>query len=51
MKDKMRKAYQRKFNKCIRALNKGIANDNLWRGRFIFLQRDEIGRASCRERV
>ena len=40
MRDKMRKAYQREFNKRIRALNKNIANDNLWRGRFIFLQRD-----------
>ena len=40
MKDKMRKAYQREFNKRIRTLNKNIANDNLWRGRFIFLQRD-----------
>ena len=40
MRDKMRKAYQREFNKRIRTLNKNIANDNLWRGRFIFLQRD-----------
>ena len=40
MRDKMRKAYQREFNKRIRALNKGIANDELWRGRFIFLQKD-----------
>ena len=40
MRDKMRKAYQREFNECIRTLNKNIANDNLWRGRFIFLQRD-----------
>ena len=36
----MRKAYQREFNKRIRALNKNIANDELWRGRFVFLQRD-----------
>lgn len=40
MKDKMRKAYQREFNKRIHALNKNIANDELWRGRFIFLQKD-----------
>ena len=40
MRDKMRKAYQREFNKRIRTLNKNIANDNLSRGRFVFLQRD-----------
>ena len=40
MRNKMRKAYQREFNKRIRTLNKNIANDNLWRGRFIFLQRN-----------
>ena len=40
MRDKMRKVYQREFNKRIRALNKNIANDELWRGRFVFLQRD-----------
>lgn len=38
MKYKMRKAYQRKLNKRIRALNKNIENDDLWRGRFVFLQ-------------
>lgn len=40
MKDKMRKQYQREFNKRIRALNKNITEDNLWRGRFVFLQKD-----------
>lgn len=40
MKDKMRKRYQREFNKRIRTLNRNIAEDNLWRGRFIFLQKD-----------
>lgn len=34
----MRKNYQRKFNKIMRAMNKNIANDELWRGRFIFRQ-------------
>ena len=38
MKYKMRKAYQRKLNMHIRALNKNIENDDLWRGRFVFLQ-------------
>lgn len=37
-RDKMRKAYQRQFNKKIRAMNKGIENDELWQGRFIFHQ-------------
>lgn len=36
----MRKNYQRKFNKIMRALNKNIANDNLWQGRFVFRQTD-----------
>ena len=55
MKYKMRKAYQRKLNKCIRALNKNIENDDLWRGRFVFLQmrtdwyefEDKWWRAAC----
>lgn len=38
--DKMRKAYQRKFNHKIHQLNKSIEVDKLWRGRFVFLQRD-----------
>lgn len=40
MKDKMRKKAQKKINKSVRALNKNIANDNLWRGRFIVHQTD-----------
>lgn len=36
----MRKNYQRKFNKVVRALNRNIANDDLWRGRFYFFQKD-----------
>jgi hypothetical protein len=38
--DKMRKAYQRKFNHKIHQLNKNIEMDNLWRGRFVFLQKN-----------
>lgn len=38
-KMKMRKAYQRSFNKQMRELNKNIERDYLWQGRFIFLQR------------
>ena len=34
----MRRKYQRKFNKLMRELNKSIANDNLWQGRFAFKQ-------------
>ena len=34
----MRRTYQRKFNKLVRALNRNIANDDLWLGRFIFFQ-------------
>ena len=40
MRSKLRKKYQRELNKKIRALNKNIENDNLWRGRFVFYQRD-----------
>lgn len=36
----MRKKYQRAFNKKIRAINKNVANDNLWRGRFEMRQKD-----------
>lgn len=38
MKEKLRKNYQRKLNKLIREINKNIAEDNLWRGRFEFFQ-------------
>lgn len=37
---KMRRDYQRKFNRKIRLLNKSIEEDNLWKGRFIFLQKN-----------
>lgn len=40
MARKMRKTYQRKLNKLIRTLNQNIAEDNLWRGRFYFFQKD-----------
>ena len=40
MRSKLRKKYQRELNKKIRALNKNIENDNLWRGRFVFYQKD-----------
>ena len=38
MRDKIWKKYQSKLNKKIKILNKDIAEDNLWRGRFIFRQ-------------
>ena len=38
MRDKMWKKYQSKLNKKIKILNRNIAEDNLWRGRFIFRQ-------------
>lgn len=34
MRDKLRKHEQNKCNKIIRALNKNLAQDSLWRGRF-----------------
>lgn len=40
MKDKMRKKAQRYINKCVHALNKNIAEDYLWRGRFVARQVD-----------
>lgn len=40
MKNKLRKKAQRTINKRVRALNKSIQKDNLWRGRFIFRQTD-----------
>jgi len=39
MKDKLRKKYQKSFNKKLRTLNKNIEKDPLWRGRFVFYQR------------
>ena len=38
MKNKQRKREQRKINKYVQNLNKGILKDNLWRGRFIVRQ-------------
>lgn len=35
---KMRKKAQHTINKNIRAINKSIENDNLWRGRFVMRQ-------------
>ena len=40
MAHKLRKRYQRALNRDIRKLNKNIANDELWRGRFYFFQKD-----------
>lgn len=37
---KLRKKYQRKFNKMVKALNENIKNDSLWLGRFEFRQKD-----------
>lgn len=37
---KLRKVYQRKFNKLVRDLNKNIEEDSLWKGRFVFRQTD-----------
>jgi len=37
---KIRKKAQKKINKCVRALNKSLLNDNLWRGRFYAHQVD-----------
>lgn len=36
---KLRKKYQRRLNKIIRAINQNIANDDLWRGRFVIHQK------------
>ena len=33
-----RKVHQRKLNRGVRALNKNIANDSLWKGRFVVQQ-------------
>lgn len=40
MKNRKRKNAQRYINKCVHALNKNIANDYLWRGRFVARQID-----------
>jgi hypothetical protein len=40
MARKLRKRYQRALNHAIRDLNKNIAEDNLWKGRFYFFQKD-----------
>lgn len=39
-RDKMRRQYQRKFNRKIHRLNRQIEEDRLWLGRFIFLQKN-----------
>ena len=36
---KLRKRYQRALNRAIKDLNKNIAEDNLWKGRFYNLFR------------
>lgn len=38
MKFKMRKRTQRKFNKIVKKINNSIAEDELWRGRFVMIQ-------------
>ena len=38
MKNKLRKQYQRKFNKLIKKVNNNLAADSLWKGRFVFRQ-------------
>jgi hypothetical protein len=38
-----RKKHQRRMNKYVRELNKNIANDDLWRGRFVIRQKDNPG--------
>ncbi len=40
MRNKQRKKAQAKINKFVHTLNKSIANDNLWRGRFVIRQTD-----------
>lgn len=39
-RDRKRDNYQRKLNKLVKALNKNIAKDELWKGRFFFIQKD-----------
>lgn len=38
-----RKKHQRRMNKYVRELNKNIANDDLWHGRFVIRQKDNPG--------
>lgn len=38
-KNKFYRTYQKGFTKLLRALNRNIANDNLWQGRFEFRQK------------
>ena len=38
-----RKKHQRRMNKYVREINKNIANDDLWRGRFVIRQKDNPG--------
>ncbi len=38
-----RKKHQRRMNKYVRELNKNIANDDLWRGRFVIRQEGNPG--------
>ena len=38
-----RKKHQRRMNKYVRELNKNIANDDLWRGRFVISQEGNPG--------
>lgn len=38
-----RKKHQRRMNKYVRELNKNIANDDLWRGRFVIHQEGNPG--------
>lgn len=33
-----KKVHQRGLNKCFREMNQNVANDNLWRGRFVVKQ-------------
>lgn len=40
MRDKQRKKAQSKINKRVKALNKNILNDSLWKGRFFVRQVD-----------
>lgn len=41
MRDKMRAKYHKRAMKMIRRLNKNIANDNVWHGRFIAMNKAE----------
>ena len=36
MKNKLRRIYHRYLNKIIKDMNENIANDDLWKGRFVF---------------